>query len=66
MATAGAWAGLDGSGDAFFPLAAQVVAGLWSERQAQCVGAADGQQATAVGTNTALGEPWQIVGALGR
>jgi hypothetical protein len=27
--------------------------------------AADGQQPTAVGINTSLGEPWQIVGAAG-
>jgi hypothetical protein len=28
--------------------------------------AADGQQPTAVGINTTLGEPWRIVGAAGR
>jgi hypothetical protein len=39
---------------------------LWSERQAWCVGAADGQQPTAVGTSTTVAELWQIVGALGR
>jgi hypothetical protein len=30
------------------------------------VEAADGQQPTAVGTNTTVGELWRIVGALGQ
>jgi hypothetical protein len=66
MAAAGRVAGAGGSGDAFCTVAAQVVAGLWSERQARCVGAADGQQPTAGGISTTLGEPWRIVGRLGR
>ena len=36
------------------------------EGQAWRIGAADGQQPTAVGIVTTLGEPWQIVEAAGR
>jgi hypothetical protein len=40
--------------------------GLWSRRSGLARRAADGQQLTAVGINTTLGEPWQIVEAAGR
>jgi hypothetical protein len=36
------------------------------EGQAWRVGAADGQQPSAVGTNTTVEESWRIIGALGR